>query len=109
MKTTTIAALQTAALLRASQLCDAALATLAAGRKTFVKGKPAMVPFGKEKRAQLKALQLSAFERPDHHLDVASHYAAEGVTDAATEDAFLVAAFDVYAAAGKAEVERRFA
>lgn len=109
MKTTTTAALQSAAIARATSLCDAAFKTISAGRKTFVKGKPAMVAYSDEGRAQLRRLQLGAFDSISLGFDATAHYADEGVVDAATEDAFLPAAFEVYAAAGRAEVERRFA
>jgi hypothetical protein len=112
---TTRTALVTAAVARATKLCDAALKTLAEGRKTFVKGKPTMAPWGAEKRAQLRALQLGAFEAPARmatQADVAEMLrpliGAEGVT-AEAEEAFFAEATAVYCAAGVAEVERRFA
>lgn len=111
MKTTNTEKLQSLAIVRATALCDAALATLATGRKTFVKGKPVMVPWGDEKRMQLKALQIDAF-KPGYQVDGivadAVDFAVEGATDEASAQAILADAVAVYCAAGRAEVERRF-
>lgn len=109
MKTTTQLAIETPAIARAAKLCDAALATLAAGRKTFVKGKPVMVAWSPEKRAELKRLQLSAFDGLPLDADLSKHYADESVTDLASEERFLAEATEAYRTAGRTEVERRFA
>jgi hypothetical protein len=109
MKTTTQTAIENLAIARATKGCDAALATLAAGRKTFVKGKPVMVAWGPEKRAELKRLQLGAFDGLPLDADLSAHYTAEDVTDAASEERLLAEAADIYRTAGRAEVERRFA
>lgn len=109
MSPETKAAIETVAIARAARLCDAAFATLGTGCKTFVKGKPVFVPFGAEKKDELRRLQDGAFESMPLDWDVSAHYAAESIADEASEVAFVNAAFAVYAAAGRAEVQCRFA
>lgn len=108
MNATTIATLSAAASTYAAKLCGEQQAFLAAGRKTFVKGKPVMVPFDADKRAQLRRLAegsfdgLSSIEKVYGLVDVV----AEGATDEESGQAVIAEALAVYNAAGMAEVER---
>lgn len=92
-----------AAIARATNLCDAALADLAKGRKTFVKGKTVFVPFSDDAREMRKRLVLDAFVTGsamgfDHFVE--PHVADESEMDDAIE---------LYKSVGAEEVERRFA
>ena len=100
-------ALESAAESHAHKLADASLATLAAGRKTFVKGKPVFVPFSDEKRAQLKRLQLDAFTegQTNHSNRVES---ALGRAGRGMSEREYRAAVDLYNAAGRRVIERRY-
>ena len=107
------AAIEAAAHRRAAELADAALTNLAAGRRVFVKGKPTIVPFSDENRAERKRLQLSAFEDGYASRDklmkvIAPLYKREGIRDAKAEERFIARAHAVYEAAGRAEIHRRF-
>lgn len=108
MKTTTNTALTAAATAYAAKLCAEQLAFLAAGRKTFVKGKPVMVAFDADKRAQLRRLAegsfdgFSSIEKVYGLVDVV----AEGATDEESAQAMIAEALAVYNAAGMAEVAR---
>ena len=117
MKTTTemLQTAETMATAKASSMCDAALETIAKGRKTFVKGKPVFVPFSSEKRDEIKGLQLSLFTAENGFVrsqaeaivgDVDALFATMGEDAAQDLGDEIVAA---YCAAGRAEIERRFA
>ena len=115
MKPANAAMIAAVATARAAKLCDAAMETLSEGRRVFVKGKPTMVPWSANKRAQLRALQMSAFESGgaygvfgDIQKAIEPMYAAEGVVDEGTERRFVAEAVEVYKAAGASEVARRF-
>ena len=105
MKNATTETIRTAALARATSLCDAALTDLAKGRKTFVKGKPVFVPCSAEQRTQRKHLQASAFDGPAAETAVASLLGGD-FECSEEEEAEILA---LYSTTGKAEVERRFA
>lgn len=99
---------------RANQLADAALADLAQGKKTFIKGKQVFVPYSDDARRQRKLLQESAFDDGDIKADraiaaiVAKRSRAEGIRSAAAEERARRAAADAYRKAGLAEINRRF-
>lgn len=110
MNDATKAAIIAAATIRATKLCADANATLAAGRKVYVKGKATIVAWDDDKRREMKRLQLTAFDATmSTHERLCSavepFVAAEGITEA-TEDAFVQEALDLYMATGRAEVER---
>lgn len=113
MNAETRTAIIAAATTHAARLCEAALAFLAAGRKTFVKGKAVIVPWTDEKRAEMKRLQLTAFDggmsMDARLLDALEPFVvAEGITEE-TEDAFVDEARALYVMTGRAVVERLFA
>lgn len=94
---------------RAAKLVSEALASLAEGRKTFVKGKPVMVPYSDEARRIRKELQLSAFEDGNMRIlqDVGEVLLAIGERWTEAEgETMAEAAVALYCAAGHAEVER---
>lgn len=115
MMSATKQAIQATATADAAKLCAAQMETLAKGTRTFVKGKPVIVPSSDARRASLKALALSAFTdasmRRDHVVAgvVRQHIAAEGVVDADGEDRLIAEATAAYEAAGVVEVERLYA
>lgn len=108
MKTTEelLAAVAAAAIARATSLCDAALSTLAEGRKTFVKGKSVMVPWSDEKREQLRALQEKAFTAPS---GAEERILLEIVGDTDVSEDMEEQVFATWRDTGLAEVARRFA
>lgn len=105
MNSATILTIRTAAVARATSLCDAALADLAQGRKTFVKGKPVFVPFSEEARRQRRFLQRDAFDGAAAETAVAKIL---GGTFECSEDEERTI-LEAYRTAGQTEVERRFA
>ena len=96
---------------RATELCDAALQTLRAGRKTVVKGKPVMVPFGAEKQKQLHALNRKIGAVESTLMPVAVKlFAASGLpSDEETEAAYWEEALALYLDTGASIVDARFA
>jgi len=104
----TVIALATA---RATKLCDDSFETLRAGRKTFVKGKPVMVPFGAEKQKQLHALnrEIGAVESTLMPAAV-KLFAASGLpSDEETEATYWEEAQVLYLDTGREIVDARFA
>ena len=93
-------AVKTLAATRAAKLCSEALASIAKGRKVFVKGKPQMVAFGADHLARMKDLQLGAF-LPGGQIMFKLDEAFGPMTE---ED--MAEAVALYCAAGTAEVER---
>ena len=92
--------IKTLATATATRLCGEALASLAVGRKAFVKGKPVMVPFSDDARAQRKQLQLSAFV-PGMQVDAI----LAGAVGALSTEAEADEAVALYCATGRAVVE----
>ena len=112
MKSETVALIQSLATKRAASLCSVALTTLALGRKTFVEGRFAFVPWSAEKREEMKALQLNAF-KPGYHIEAVIVADIDPITEGApTEEqarAILAEAMTLYCETGRAEVARLFA
>lgn len=96
---------------RAAKLCDDAFETLRAGRKTVVKGKPVMVPFGAEKQKQLHALNRKIGAVESTLMPVAVKlFAASGLpSDEETEATYWEEALALYLDTGANIVDARFA